>query len=107
MHLLEVESESCHREQLAVLVASGQSKESTGIDLTQDQVKKLNEKDVEKYFKRYEGSLSSKTSDAMVNIFLEPSCKTLAYFLPVNRERLLGDLNENFMVKKELSRKNL
>ena len=58
---------------------------------------------MEKNFKRYEASLSSKTCDAMVNIFLELSCKSLVHFLPVNRKRLLGDLNENFMVKKEPS----
>ena len=50
--------------------------------------------------------MSSKTCDAIVEIFLELSCKTLAHFLPVDREKRLGDLiniNENFMVKKELS----
>ena len=39
----------------------------------------------------------------MVNTFLEISCNTLAHFLAVDSERLFVDLNENFMVKKELS----
>ena len=43
----------------------------TGVDLTQDQVKRFNEKDVEKYFRRYETSLSSKTCDTMVDSFLQ------------------------------------
>ena len=47
-----------HREQLAILVASGRAKEMIGIELTQDQVKSANEKYVEKYFRRYEASLS-------------------------------------------------
>ena len=51
-------SDSHHREQLAVLVASGRVEEMIGQDLTQDQVKRLSEKDVEKYFRRYEASLS-------------------------------------------------
>ena len=54
-----------HREQLAALFASGQAKEMIGVDLTQDQVKKLNAGDVVKYFKRYEALLSSKTCDAI------------------------------------------
>ena len=99
----EPSSETDHREQLAVLVASGKAKEMTGVDLTQDQVKRLNEKDVERYFRRYETSLSSKTCDAMVDTFLQLSCRFISHFLPDDQNRLLKDLNENFMVKKELS----
>ena len=84
MNLLEVEPESCksscHREQLAVLVASGQTKEMLGVDLTQDQVKNLNAGEVEKYFKRYEALLSSKTCNAIGEIFLELSCKIFYFF---------------------------
>ena len=89
-----------HREQLAILVASGREKEMIGIELTQYQVKRASEKDEEKYFRRYETSLSSKTCEAMVDTFLELSCKTLARFLPLDSERLFSDLNENFIVKK-------
>ena len=92
--------EDSHKEQLAVLVASGRAKEMIGIELTQDQVKSACAKD-EKYFKRYEASLSSKTCDAMLNTFLELPCKTLSYFLPLDSERLFVDLNENFTVKKK------
>lgn len=49
MNLLEAAppSRDDHREQLTVLVASYKSKEMIGNDLTQDQVKRLSEKDVE------------------------------------------------------------
>ena len=72
MDLLETEpsSESDHREQLAILVASGNCKEMLGVKLTQEQIKRLSEKDVEKFFKRYEASLSSKTCDAIVDTFI-------------------------------------
>lgn len=71
MNILETEpsSYSDHREQLTVLVASGRVKEMIGLELSQDQVKRLSEKDVEKYFKRHEASLSSKACDAMVDTF--------------------------------------
>ena len=102
MNILEAEPSGDHREQLAVLVASGKVKEMTGVDLTHDQVKRLSEQDVEKYFRRYETSLSSKTCDAMVDTFLQLSCRLISHFLPVDRSKLLRDLNENFMVREEL-----
>ena len=43
-----------HREQLAVLVSTGKSKEVIGAQLTHDHVKCLTDKEVDKYFKRYE-----------------------------------------------------
>ena len=48
MNILEAEptSDSDHREQLAVPVASGRAKEMIGASLTQDQVKRLSEKDL-------------------------------------------------------------
>ena len=100
-NILEVEP-VVHRERLAVFVASGISKEMVGVSLPQDQVKKLTEQDVEKYFKRYKASLSSKTCDAMVDTFLQLSCKALAHFLSVDEGKLLKHLNNNFMVKREL-----
>ena len=42
------------REQLAVLVLTGKAKDAIGIQLTHEQVKRLSDKDVEKYAKRYE-----------------------------------------------------
>ena len=45
MSLLETEpSESDHREQLAILVASGNCKEMLGVQLTQEQIKRLSKK---------------------------------------------------------------
>ena len=67
-------SESDHRQQFAILVASGNCKEMIGVQLTQEQIKRLPEKDVEKFFKRYEASLSSKTCYAIVDTFIQLSC---------------------------------
>lgn len=73
-----------------------------GVQLTQEQIKRLSEKDVEKYFNRYEASLFSKTCDTIVDTFLQLSCRALAYFLPLDQDKLLNDLNEDFMVKRQL-----
>ena len=67
---VELSNDSEHQEQLAILVTNGKAKKMIGVSLTQDQVKKLTQQDVEKYFKRYEASLSSKTCDAMIDTFL-------------------------------------
>ena len=40
------------REKLAILVSIGKSKEAIGVQLTHEQVKRLSDKDVEKYYKR-------------------------------------------------------
>lgn len=37
-----------------------------------------------------------------IDTFLQLSCKGLAHFLPVGEGNLLKDLNDNFMVKREL-----
>ena len=42
------------REQLAVLVSTGKAKEAIGVQLTHEQVKRLSDKEVEKFTKRYE-----------------------------------------------------
>ena len=76
--------------------------EFLGVQLTQEQIKRLSKKDVEKYFQRYEASLSSKTCDAIVDTFIQLSCRGLSYFLPLDQEKLLNNLKKDFMVKREL-----
>jgi len=60
------------REQLAVLVSTGKAKETIGVQLTHEQVKRLSDKDVEKYTKRYETYVGSKTTESLIDslIFL-------------------------------------
>jgi len=62
------------REQLAVLVSTGKAKEAIGLQLTHEQVKRLSDKDVEKYTKRYETYVGSKTTESLIDsfVFLQP-----------------------------------
>ena len=55
------------RERLAVLVSTGKSKEAIGVHLTHDQVKRLFDKDVQKYSKRYEAYIGNKTTDSLID----------------------------------------
>ncbi len=63
----------------------------------------MDSKDVEKYAKRYEASVSGKSCDAIADTFLDLSTKMVSYFLPVDKDKLKDDLVNNYMVKKELS----
>ena len=49
-----------------------------------------------------EASLSLKTCDKIVDTFIQLSCRALAYFLPLDQDKLIKDLNQDFMVKSEL-----
>ena len=80
----EPTSDSDHQEHLTILIASGKlAKKMIWQDLTHDQVKRLSEKDIEKYFKRCETSLSAWTCNGNVKAVLKLLCKALAHFLPV------------------------
>jgi len=57
-------------EQLAVLVSTGKAKEAIGVQLTHEQVKCLSDKDVEKYTKRYETYVGSKTTESLIDSFI-------------------------------------
>ena len=59
------------REKLAILVSTGKSKEAIGVQLTHEQVKRLSDKDVEKYNKRQEAYIGSKTTESLIDSFLE------------------------------------
>ena len=58
-----------HQEQLAVLISNWKAKEKFGVSLTQDQVKKLSELDVEKYFKRYLHRLQGLAMQWLIHFF--------------------------------------
>ena len=59
-----------HRERLAVLISTGKSQEAIGVHLTHDHVKRLSDKDVEKYYKRYEAYAGNKTTESLIDSFL-------------------------------------
>ena len=61
---------STKREKLAILVSTGKSKEAIGVQLTHDQVKRLSDKEVEKYSKRQEAYIGSKTTESLIDSFL-------------------------------------
>ena len=76
------------REKLAVLVSTGKAKEVVGVELTHDQVKRLSDKEVEKFHKRQEAYIGSKTT-VVVKID--------------DIEKLQQDLKNDYIINHELS----
>jgi len=106
MALLETEPANIPalREQLAVLVSTGRCKEAIGTNLTQEQVKRLDEKDVIKYYKRYETYVGSKTTDSLIDNFLSLAIKGVGMVVKIDdAEALKNELKGDFIITKELS----
>ena len=64
------------REQLDVLVSTGKAKEAIGVQLIHEQVKRLSDKDIDKYkyTKRYETYVGSKTDNRQLDRQLHFPC---------------------------------
>ena len=54
------------REQLAILVSTGKCKEAIGVNLTHDQVRQLEDKEVMRHYKRYETYVGAKTTETLM-----------------------------------------
>ena len=89
------------REQLAVLVSTGKSKEAIGVLLTCEQVKHLSDKDVENNYNRYEAFIGSKTTDSLIESFIFLTCKVVAVDIKdINAYQ--KELKNDYIISKEL-----
>jgi len=92
------------REQLAILVSTGKCKEAIGANLTLDQVKRLNDKDVVKYHKRYETYVGAKTTETLIESFLSLSIKAVGLVVKIDdADALKNELKNDFIITKEMS----
>ena len=93
------------REQLAVLVSTGKAKEGIGVQLTHEQVKRLSDKEVEKFTKRYETYVGSKTTESLIDSFIFLATKAVGMSLQNQRHRgtYQKDLRNDYILNKELS----
>ena len=114
MNLLEIESTNAPaalpidipalREQLAILVCSGKCKETIGVCLSQDQVKRLDDKDVLKYYKRYEAYVGGKTTETLIDGFLYLATKALGMVVKIkDADALKNDLKADYVISNEMS----
>ena len=92
------------REKLAILVSTGKAKEVIGVQLTHEQVKRLPDKDVEKYNKRQEAYIGSKTTESLIDSFLMLVSKGLGMVVKIDDvEKLQQDLKNDYIINHELS----
>ena len=76
------------REKLAILVSTGKAKEAISVQVTHDQVKRLSDKDVQKYLKRYEAYIGNKTTDSLIDSALMLLTKGVGLAVPIDVKEL-------------------
>ena len=92
------------REKLAVLVSTGKCKEAIGVNLTHEQVRRLEDKDVTRYSKRYQAFVGARTNETLIDNFLAFYTRALALALKVkDKEALRNEMKKDFLITKELS----
>ena len=92
------------REKLAVLVSTGKSKKAIGVQLTHDQVKRLSDRDVQKYSKRYEAYIGKKTTKSLIDSFIMLYSKGVGMVVSIDDEKeLQKELNNDYIINQELS----
>ena len=92
------------REKLAILVSTEKSKEAIGVQLTHDQVKRLSEKDVQNYSKRYEAYIGNKTTDSLIDSALMLSTKGVGLVVSIDDvKELQKELKNDYIINQELS----
>ena len=64
----------------------------------------MSDKDVEKYYKRYESFVGAKTTETFVDSFLSLYTRAVGMFVPIKDvEALQNDLKKDYIINKELS----
>jgi len=95
---------SALREKLAILVSTGKCKETIGLNLTHDQVKRLDDKDVMKHYKRYETYVGAKTTETLIESFLSLTTKALSLVVKIkDADALQNELKNDYIITKEMS----
>jgi len=92
------------REQLAILVSTGKCKEAIDVNLTHDQVKRLDDKDTMKHHKRYETYVAAKTTETLIESFPSFTTKALSLVVKIkDANALKNELKNDYIITKEMS----
>ena len=92
------------RERLAILVCTGKCKETIGVCLSHDEVRRLDDKDVLKYHKRYESYVGGKTTETLIDGFLCLATKAIGSIVKIkDADALKNDLKNHYVITKEMS----
>ena len=92
------------REQLAILVSTGKCKEAIRMNLTHEQVRRLEDKDVMRHYKRYETYIGARTTETLIESILTLTTKALGLVVRLkDTEALKNELRNDYIISKELS----
>ena len=92
------------KESLVILASLGTTKEYLGVEMSLEKIHKLPDKEVEKYFNRYQKVAGQKMANGLVDSAISTATKLISCFLPIDdTEELCYDLQNDELVKRELS----
>ena len=92
------------KESLVILASLGTTKEYLGVEMSLEKIHKLSDKEVEKYFNRYQKVAGQKMVNGLVDSAISTATKVISCFLPIDdTEELCYDLQNDELVKRELS----
>ena len=92
------------KESLVILASLGTTKEYLGVEMSLEKIHKLPDKEVEKFFNRYQKVAGQKMANGLVDSAISTATKVISYFLPIDdTEELCYDLQNDELVKRELS----
>ena len=87
-----------------MLVSTGKTKEAIGVQLTHDQVKRLCDKDVQKYAKRYETYVGPKTTESLIDSVICLASKALGWAVKIkDLDVFQKELKYDYIINQELS----
>ena len=92
------------KESLVILASLGTTKEYLGVEMSLEKIHKLPDKEVEKFFNRYQNVAGQKMANGLVDSAIRTATKVISCFLPIgDTEELCYDLQNDELVKRELS----
>ena len=92
------------KESLVILASLGTTKEYLGVEMSLEKIHKLSDKEVEKYFNRYQKVAGQKMANGLVDSAIKTATKVISCFLPIDdTEALYSDLQKDELVKRELT----
>ena len=92
------------QESLVILASLGTTKEYLGVEMSLEKIHKLPDKEVEKFFNRYQKVAGQKMANGLVDSAISTATKVISCFLPIDdTEELCYDLQNDELVKRELS----
>ena len=92
------------KESLVILASLGTTKEYLGVEMSLEKIHKLPDKEVEKFFNRYQKVAGQKMASGLVDSAISTATKVISCFLPIDdTEELCYDLQNDELVKRELS----